>query len=104
MEHNDRFPRRCRSCYVSHNALVNCTFKETELLSNPSLMGLLPYLNPLTPQSDQFLISFHSIILKSNVKVMKKKKNDHQFKKLLIVKQILLLSTGRNVERSVWRV
>ena len=103
MEHNDRFPRRCRS-YVSHNALVNCTSKGTELLSNPSLMGLLPYLNPLTPQSDQFLISFHSIILKSNVKVMKKNKNDQQFKKLLIVKQILLLSTGRDVERSVWRV
>ena len=30
--------------------------------------------------------------------------NDHQLKKLLIVKQILLVSTLRNVLRTVWRI
>ena len=32
------------------------------------------------------------------------KEHDHQLRKLLIVKQILLLSTIGNVKRSVWRI
>ena len=32
------------------------------------------------------------------------KGNDHQLKKLLIFKQILLVSTLGNVKRTVWRI
>ena len=38
------------------------------------------------------------------MKVMRIKENDHQLKKLLIVKQILLVSTLRNIQRAVWRI
>ena len=41
--------------------------------------------SPLTPKSDQHLISLHNITPESNIK--------NQLKKLLIVKQILLVST-----------
>ena len=34
----------------------------------------------------------------------KNKGNDHQFKKFLIVKQILLVSIIRNVKRTLWRI
>ena len=42
--------------------------------------------------------------LESKVKVTKKKGNDHQFKKLLNVTQILLVSNIGNVKRTVWRM
>ena len=43
------------------------------------------------------------ITVESNVKVMREKiKNDHQFKRLLIVKQILLVVTTGNLKRTVW--
>ena len=34
----------------------------------------------------------------------REKGNDHQLKRLLIVKQILLVSTLGNVQRAVWRI
>ena len=34
----------------------------------------------------------------------REKGNDHQLKRLLIVKQILLVSTLGNVKRTVWRI
>ena len=54
-------------------------------------------LDPLTPKSDQHLISHYNITTESLIKVMRIKGNDHQLKKLLIVNQILLVSTLGNV-------
>ena len=42
------------------------------------------------------------ITVESNVKVMREKVNDHQFNRLLIVKQILLVITTGNLKRTVW--
>ena len=64
----------------------------------------LPTVNPSTPEGDQHLISPYNIIPESQVKGHKKKGNDHQLKKLLIVIQILLFSTLGNVSRTVWRI
>ena len=64
----------------------------------------LPTVNPSTPEGDQHLISPCNIIPESQVKGHKKKGNDHQLKKLLIVIQILLVSTLGNVSRTVWRI
>ena len=54
-------------------------------------------LDPLTPKSDQHLISHYNITTESLIKVTRMKGNDHQLKKLLIVNQILLVSTLGNV-------
>ena len=61
-------------------------------------------IKPLTPKNDWHLISPYNITPKSNTKVTRIKENDHQLKTLLIVKQILLVSTLVNVQRSVWRI
>lgn len=58
----------------------------------------------LTLKSVWLLISPYSIILESIIKVMRKKGNDLQFKKLQIVKQILLVMTKENIERTEWRM
>ena len=42
------------------------------------------------------------ITVESNVKVMREKVNDHQFKRFLIVKQILLVITTGNLKRTLW--
>ena len=44
------------------------------------------------------------ITVESNVMVMREKVNDHQFKRLLIVKQILLVVTTGNLKRTVWMI
>ena len=49
--------------------------------------------NPLTPKSDKHLISVDNITPESNVKATRKEGNYHKLKKLLIVKQFLLIST-----------
>ena len=67
------------------------------LYRHPGLVVSNCVLVPLTPKSDQHLISPHSITTESLIKVMRIKGNDHQLKKLLIVKQILLVSTLGNV-------
>ena len=64
----------------------------------------LPTVDPSTPEGDQHIISPYNIIPESQVKGHKKKGNDHQLKKLLIVIQILLFSTLGNVSRTVWRI
>ena len=43
----------------------------------------------LTLKSDKYIISPHNITPESYIKVMRIKKNDHQLKQLLIIKQIL---------------
>ena len=48
-------------------------------------------------------ISPYSVTPESNIKVVTEKE-DYQLKKLLIVKQILLVSTIGNVQRTVWRI
>ena len=50
----------------------------------------------LTPKSDECLISPYNITTELH-EGHENKGNDHQLKKLLIVKQILLLSTSGNV-------
>ena len=60
--------------------------------------------NPLTHKSYWHLISPHDIIPKL-CKVMRKKGNDHQLKKFLTVKQILLVNTHRKcIENSMENV
>ena len=49
--------------------------------------------NPLTPKGDQHLISPYNITPVSHIKVMRIKKMINSPKKLLIVKQILLVCT-----------
>ena len=55
-------------------------------------------INLLTPKSDWDQISPHRITVESNIKVFKRiKRNGCKLKKLVIVKQILLVSTIGNV-------
>lgn len=57
------------------------------------------------PTNDWLLIFSYSFTLESNLKVMRMKDgNNHQFKKFLIVQQILLVNTIGNVKRMVWRI
>ena len=58
-----------------------------------------PQLNPLTPERDWDLISPYIITAESNIKIA----TIQQLKNLLIVQQILLVSTTRNVKRTAWR-
>ena len=60
---------------------------------NPSVC----LINLLTPKSDWDQISPHRITVESNIKVFKNKRNGCKLKKLVIVKQILLVSTIGNV-------
>ena len=60
-------------------------------------------MNPL-PRSDYNLNSPYNIIPLITHQGYEKKRNDHQLKKLLIVKQILLVSTIRNIWGPVWRI
>ena len=64
--------------------------------------SISPPLNLLSPKSNQHLISPYNMTSESYIKV--NKRNDHQLKKLLIVVQILLVSTIGNVWRTVWRI
>ena len=62
------------------------------------------HINPMTPMIDQHLISHYDTNPKShNHKGHKNNGKDLQLKELLIVKQILLVSTTRNGERTEWR-
>ena len=58
----------------------------------------------LTPKSDWLLISPYNITFESNIFVYESKGNDHHFRKLLIVKRILLVSSIGNVKRTVQRI
>ena len=49
--------------------------------------------NPLSPKSDHHLVSPYNNTAESFIEDHENKGNDHQLKKLLIVKQILLVST-----------
>ena len=55
------------------------------------------WLNRLIPKSDLPLISPHNITPESHIKSHENKGNDHQLRRLLFVKQILPVSTLRNV-------
>ena len=54
-------------------------------------------INPLKPKSDQHLVSPYNNTAELFIQDHENKGNDHQLKELLIVKQILLFSTLRNV-------
>ena len=61
------------------------------------------FFKPLTLKSDQHLFSPYNITPESLIRVMREE-NNHQINKLMIVKQILLVSTLGNVWRTVWRI
>ena len=62
------------------------------------------HINPMTPMIDQHLISHYNTNPKSHShKGHKNNGKDLQLKEFLIVKQILLVSTTRNGERTEWR-
>ena len=50
----------------------------------------------LVPKNVYHVICHYDITDESNIKVTRKKGNNHQLKKLLIVKQILLVSISGN--------
>ena len=77
---------------------IQCDYQPNKVNNNTP-----PALNPSTPKSDQHLSSPYNISSESFIKVQNKR-NDHQLKKLLIVKQILPVSTLGNVKRIVWRI
>ena len=77
-------------------------------VSNRLFIGCLNmnqiHINPMTPMIDQHLISHYNTNPKSHShKGHKNNGKDLQLKELLIVKQILLVSTTRNGERTEWR-
>ena len=61
------------------------------------------FFKPLTLKSDLHLFSPYNITPESLIRVMREE-NNHQINKLMIVKQILLVSTLGNVWRTVWRI
>ena len=67
-------------------------------------LGCNKSLNPLTLGNDWHVISLYNIFQWITHKGHQKKENDHWLKKLLIVPQILLVSTLVNVWRTVWRI
>ena len=60
-------------------------------------------MKPLIPESDQYLISPYSNTAESFIKIMRIKETITT-KEALIVKQILLVSTRRNLKSRVWRM
>ena len=77
-------------------------------VSNKLFIGCLNmnqiHINPMTPMIDQHLISHYDTNPKSLIhKGHKNNGKDFQLKELLIVKQILPVSTTRNGERTEWR-
>ena len=60
--------------------------------------------NPLTPKNDLHLISPYNITTESHIDVIKIKEMIFKLKKCLIVRQILLVSTLVNVQRTVRRI
>ena len=81
----------------------------TPSMGNANLIQSYPIvLDPL--QIDWHIISLYNISQPSppppspNHTLQKNKGNDYQLKKLLIVKQILLVITLGNVKRTVWRI
>ena len=60
-------------------------------------------MKPLNPESDQYLTSPYSNTAESFMKIMRIKETITT-KEALIVKQILLVSTRRNLKSRVWRM
>ena len=60
--------------------------------------------NPQTPDSDWHLLSPYNITLESNIQVTRIKEMITDLVKLLIVKQVLLVSNIGNIQRTVWRI
>ena len=61
-------------------------------------------IDPLTPKSDQHLVSPHNNTPESNIKVMRIKDMITHQRIILIVKHILPTGTIRKVSRTVWRI
>ena len=85
-----------------HHAGVYCSFHCKRCLQYCHFMT---HPSPPSSKTDCHLIIFpHNITSELYIKVTRIKGNDHQLKKLLIVKQILLVTTLGNVWRTVWRI
>ena len=67
-------------------------------------MQLSISINPLNPKNNQHQVSPYNNTAESFIWNHVNKGNDHQLKKLSIVKQILLVSTLGNVKLTVWRI
>ena len=84
-----------------HQAGVYCSFHCTRCLQYCHFMT---HPSPPSSKTDCHLIFPHNITSELYIKVTRIKGNDHQLKKLLIVKQILFVTTLGNVWRAVWRI
>ena len=73
------------------------------MTSQPITNSKVEKFNTEIPNSDKPLISPNSITPESKIRVMRKKGNTTKLKKLLIVRQILLVSIPENVWRTVCR-
>ena len=73
------------------------------MTSQPITNSKVEKFNTEIPNSDKPLISPNSITPESNIRIMRKKGNTKKLKKLLIVRQILLVSIPENVWRTVCR-
>ena len=71
---------------------------------SPLLTNLIEEVKPLGPKSDLHQVFSNNITPESHTKVTRINENDYQLKKPLVVKQILLTSTFRNLWRTVWRI
>ena len=67
-------------------------------------MQTFHFLKVRHPRSDKHPISPHNITPESRNEGYENIGNDPQLKKLLIVEQILLVSTLGNVLRTIWRI
>ena len=86
--------------YACTSAMPGFCYRKQLGVCHLSLMrcqSFVGHLDPLNYKSDWLLIFLYSITLESNIKVRRKKWNDHQQRKLLIDRQILLVSTSGNV-------
>ena len=58
----------------------------------------------IVTMSSLLFVAIFSLIILLHIKTSNVNGNDHQLKKLSIVKQILLVSTLGNVWKTVWRI
>ena len=90
-------------CILSHSISQTCvwakllTIFQKLILASPLLTNLIEEVKPLGPKSDLHQVFSNNITPESHTKVTRINENDHQLKKPLVVKQILLISTFGNL-------
>ena len=76
-------------------------FQSTYQQTNGNKKAICWPFDPLDWPSSNFSLQYHPWITHEG---HENKRNDHQLRKLLIVWQILFVSTLKNVQRTVWRI